>query len=300
MSVLPRVTVIVPAYNAGEQIKLLIESLLNVDYPEELLEIIIIDNGSTDDTKEIIRKYPVTLLTEDRIQSSYAARNMGVAHARHEVLAFTDSDCVVKPDWIHKGVRAMARADLVAGRIEFVFSPQPTAAELYDAMVHMQNDYLLDAYSGAATANLFVKASIFKDIGMFRDDVQSGGDMMWTRLAKSSGYTIIYVPEVVVSHPTRRMKELFRKGFRLGAGTYGIYRSEGISRTKMLLQSLRSLFPPRLEPTRDLILQRGTDLHKGRTGAIWWVSYLCRVGRGLGCIYAILGLSTTGSNRRSS
>src|SRR3990170_3006911 len=101
---IPKISVIVPVYNDAQRIGKCIESLLQQTYPHEKYEVIIIDNGSTDETREVIKKYPVKLLIEDKIQSSYAARNKGIKNAKGEVIAFTDSDCIPGNDWIERGV----------------------------------------------------------------------------------------------------------------------------------------------------------------------------------------------------
>ena len=77
----PRVSVILPVFQAVDEIGRAVESLLALDWPQEHLEILIVDNGSTDGTAEAASRYPVTVLHENEVQSSYAARNRGLAAA---------------------------------------------------------------------------------------------------------------------------------------------------------------------------------------------------------------------------
>src|SRR6476646_11757769 len=91
---LPKVSVVVPVYNGEETIKTCVESLVGLDYPRDRFEVLIVDNKSTDGTRRVVEKYPVTLLQEAAVQSSYAARNLGVARSSGEIIAFTDADCV--------------------------------------------------------------------------------------------------------------------------------------------------------------------------------------------------------------
>jgi len=286
----PGVSIIVPAYNAGEGIRPLLDSLQLLDYPKELLQIIVVDNGSTDNTMDIIRQYPVTVAEEKTIRSSYAARNKGLGLAMHEILAFTDADCVVASDWVHTGVKALGNADLVGGRIAFFYSQKPTAAELFDSLHHMQNEDLIKIHGGSATANLFTRASVFKAVGPFREDVRSGGDMMWTRKAATSGFRLVYAPEVVVHHPTRKLGELLGKAFRLGTGTYRIEKVNGRSTVSIGIEALRMLVPPRQRHIREKISEKGDDLHRQHVLGIWWVMYLYRSLRALGTLYAVTRL----------
>jgi glycosyltransferase involved in cell wall biosynthesis len=75
------VSVVIPVFNGENIIGTCIKSILKQSYPNEKYEIIIVDNGSTDTTREIIKRYPVKMLIEDSIRSSYGARNTGIKHA---------------------------------------------------------------------------------------------------------------------------------------------------------------------------------------------------------------------------
>ena len=98
MTASPRISIIVPVYNGEGVIEECIESLLALESPPQQREILVVDNGSTDGTTAILERYPVTCLAEAR-RGSTAARNAAVAHARGEIVAFTDADCVVAADW---------------------------------------------------------------------------------------------------------------------------------------------------------------------------------------------------------
>jgi len=229
------VTVIVPVYNAEGTIARLLESLLAQDYPQALTTIVVIDNGSSDHTKEVVARYPVTLLEELGIQSSYAARNRGVQAAKGEVLAFTDADCIAARDWISSGVAALTQndVDLVAGKTEFLFSPRRTTAELYDAAIFLRTDVSREEFQTSCTCNLFIRAKVFEDVGMFPANVTSMGDYQWTRKATQQGHRLVYVSSAVVYHPARMLFPLLKKCFRTGTGQPYVWLSEGDSLAKV-------------------------------------------------------------------
>lgn len=216
----PFVSVIVPVYNDPRHIKSCIEALLKQTYPRDCYEILVVDNGSSDTTREVIAKYPVTLLVEDQIQSSYAARNKGLAQARGEIIAFTDSDCTPAPHWITEGVRPILEhnADLVGGNVRFTYSPRPTGAEIYDSISNMQMEQGIQKRQVAKTANLFARKRVFDIVGPFPSNLKSGGDVYWTRQATSAGHRLVYAPAAEVAHPTRRLAELVKKQYRVGKG----------------------------------------------------------------------------------
>ena len=289
---LPTVSIIVPTYNAEKNIATLIESLLQLDYPKELLEIIIVDNNSTDRTKEVVNRYSVKLLEENTIQSSYAARNRGIRNAKNEIIAFTDSDCVATPQWVKEGVMTLASesADLVGGRVEFIYSERKTAAELYDSITNMQIRLNIKDRNVAKTANLFVISSLFDKTGFFPDWVKSGGDVQWTANATKNGYSLVYAVEAVVKHPARSLKALLKKQYRVGRGQAHIRVGECSSPWDFMYSIFRLFLPPSLSFIKTIIYQRGTTEMNKKVLSMWCVSYLCNLSMGLGILMGIFGV----------
>jgi cellulose synthase/poly-beta-1,6-N-acetylglucosamine synthase-like glycosyltransferase len=110
----PTVSVIVAARNEEKSIGECIDSLINLNYPKEKLEIIIINDNSTDKTPEIIdsfvRKYPLikTITAKPglgNLQGKANAITQGIEISKGEILIFTDADCRVQPEWIKQTVR---------------------------------------------------------------------------------------------------------------------------------------------------------------------------------------------------
>lgn len=274
---LPSVSVIVPVYNDQSNIGSLIESLLNQDYRHDLLEIIIVDNNSTDRTREIISGYPVTLLEESDVQSSYAARNKGIAHACGSVLAFTDSDCRPAITWIREGIDALISqsADLAGGNVEFVLSDKRTAAEMYDSITHIQVEAGIREGKGCPTANLFARARLFEEMGLFGATLTSGGDYIWTNKAIRNGHLPVFAHRAIVKHPTRSLKSLLKKRWRTGGGALEYWRKAGLAWWKILLLILRMFLPRRFSMLKKAANERGTpDMHR-KILRIWGISYIC-------------------------
>jgi glycosyltransferase involved in cell wall biosynthesis len=288
----PKVSVIVPAHNAQDNITQLIESLLNQAYPKDLLEIVIVDNNSTDQTKEIIRQFPVTLLEKNDIQSSYAARNKGIQKASGEYLALIDADCIATNQWIHEGINTLISesADLAAGKVEFYFTKEKTPAEMYDSITHLQGQKTVTEKRSAETANIFVKKSLFQEIGFF-PEVTSGADTTWTKKATNNGFNLVYADKAVVKHPARNLKQLLKKRFRTGAGTIAYWKSINAPFLWIFTQILRRFLPRRLSMIKKTIQQRGTpDMNKKILG-IWLTAYLCNLVTVFGILTSLLPLS---------
>lgn len=99
----PSVTVIVCTYNSENTVEKTINSLLNLNYPSDKLEIILMDDGSSDNTFNICMKYRnknVRVLKHDKNKGLAAAQNTAVKHAHGNIIALTSDDCVVDPDWL--------------------------------------------------------------------------------------------------------------------------------------------------------------------------------------------------------
>jgi len=117
---LPSVTVVVPAYNAGRTIAECVGSLLALDYPPDRLELIVVDNASSDDTRRVLQQFAgsVQVLAE-LVRGSAAARNRGIRAAGGDIVAMTDADCVVARGWLRALVPALADEGVgaVGGRV---------------------------------------------------------------------------------------------------------------------------------------------------------------------------------------
>lgn len=284
----PFVSVIVPVYNDCEHIELLLKSLLCQDYPKDLLEIIVIDNNSTDTSKEIVQKFPVTLLEENDIQSSYAARNRGIRHAKGQILVFIDSDCVADSQWLRQGITKLCTksVDLVGGQAKFTFSEKQTAAECYDSLANLALESKVSR-GVAATCNLFVKTEVFKSIGLFPDNVKSGGDVQWTGKATQAGFSLVYAPNAVVYHPARFLGELLKKLYRVSVGMGGILISEQSPKSQILLKVFGKLKPYSISFVKQLIAEKGSDNMNEKLISIWFVAHLCRFVMALGLSRAL-------------
>lgn len=216
MDYLPKVSVVVPALNEEARIGGCIEALKNQNYPSSKVEIIVVDNNSTDRTADYVRSLGVTCLFE-RKQNAEAARNTGVRGSSGEILAFTDADCRPTKDWLRFAVAKLHSADLVAGHIKFSFAAKtPTVWEMYDAVFNLQHVQSVGERGIAFTANLLVRRHVFDELGGFPEDCFGGGDLLLTRKATSDGKTLVFEPEATIIHPARSFRDLAKKAFRIG------------------------------------------------------------------------------------
>ncbi len=180
------------------------------------MEIIVVDNGSSDGSEKIAGQFKVKMLSETSMKSSYAARNMGIREAKGEMLVFTDADCIVSPDWLRHLVRDWLDFSIgcFAGEIQ-AYQPE-TLIEKFSVrnQILKQRHTLNNPYLPyAQTANAGFRREVFEQIGNFDPEMKSGGDadFCW-RMQKQTSYQLRFFPEAVVYHKHRdTVKGLFKQ-----------------------------------------------------------------------------------------
>lgn len=229
---LPFVSVVVPAYNERPTIAACIEALLAQDYPADRREIIIVDNNSNDGTPDIVGNYPVRLAFERETQTSYAARNRGIALAEGEIIAFLDADCIADKNWLENLTRPFDDPAVgVAGGRRASQEPDSGAGlvELFLAQTHIHDERLYHPSEpkGFPTANVAYRAVALDRVGVFDAAMPIGGDvdLAW-RVQVYGGYLGIYVPDAVVYH----------KHHTTLSGHFGQFRGYGVD--EMVLTTL--------------------------------------------------------------
>lgn len=108
----PRVSVVVCSYNGGVTLEQCLDSIVVLDYPD--FEVILVNDGSTDNTREIAAKFPDVQVIHQDNQGLSAARNIGLQAASGSIIAYTDSDCFVDVNWLTHLVHQLLSCDAVA------------------------------------------------------------------------------------------------------------------------------------------------------------------------------------------
>lgn len=223
------ISIIVPAYNCETMVGNCLKALLDQDYPKDDYEIIIVDNNSKDRTAEIIKSYPVKYFLQKDVQTSYASRNMGIQKAKGDIIAFTDSDCIPRKDWLSKAVRGFEDGVIgcVAGEIEADTPQNYVEAFLTEKNTLAQSATIRNPFLPyPQTANALYRRDVFDKIGLFETKWASGGDgdLAW-RMQLNTDYKIQYVPESVVLHRHRStLRSMFRQKVKWGIGRTNHYK----------------------------------------------------------------------------
>lgn len=261
----PAVSVVVPVYNDPTGLDRTLAALVSqtrVDY-----EVLVVDNGSTDDTPAVAAKYEsshpetVTLLVEDEAQGSYAARNKGIERARGAVLAFIDADMTVGEDWLFSALGAMdeREAAYMGCRVEIVIETE-TAVARYNRLSGFPVESYVREQHFAPTCGLLIRRAVIEDVGPFDETLISGGDAEFGRRVHEAGYEIEYAPEVTMYHPARDSFRAFAKKYvRVGRGIYQRRSTDG-PRLERAEAFARRCLPPNPSTFRSRMRAHRADI----------------------------------------
>ncbi len=163
-------SIIVPFLNEEKYIGECAASLTGQDFPKDKYEIIFIDNGSTDDSPNIVGKFDNIRLLRENKRNVYTARNRGINAARGDIIAFTDADCIVAGDWLSRIYDVMKEPDIFValGNVSFNCG-RFSVLRLFEDCQNARADYMMRVmtkrkYYGY-TNNMAVRADVFKRFG---------------------------------------------------------------------------------------------------------------------------------------
>ena len=221
------ISVIVPVHNCERFLKACIQGLLDQRYPEDAYEIIMVDNNSTDGSVNIIKRNRRVKLLMEHKQGSYAARNLGLAKARGNIIAFTDADCIPNPSWLGHIADAMrhSRTHILLGECRFAAdSPMLSLLADYESekacYVCSRNDK--SVYYGY-TNNMAVRKEVFDRLGPFLE-IPRGADAVFVRRAVDiyNCSAVHYAPSQRVLHlEIGSIMDYYRKRYIYGKSLAG-------------------------------------------------------------------------------
>jgi len=224
-----KASVVVPFYNAERTIEDCLLSILNSDYPKDKYEIIFVDNNSEDGSNDILNRYLAKIsnlrILKESTKGPSAARNKGILSANGEVVAFTDSDCVVDRNWLKNIVSPLKNKQIgiVGGRI---------LAKQRDNKIAVSSESIHDNCKAVKFRKPYVismnwasRTDVLKEIGLFDLDFIRAQDSEFSLRIYKSGYMLIFHPNAVIYHEnSETVKSLFKKGYMSGYWGIKLYK----------------------------------------------------------------------------
>lgn len=279
-------SVIIPVYNDADSIVKVLRALEKIEYTIPC-EIIVVDNGSEDNTMQNVKDFPgVKLLTEHHYKNSpYSARNRGIEQSNADIIILLDSTCTPVKDWFIQGVNCLIQnnADIVGGDVQFDFEGRMTAGKIYDSLTNIKMQLSIENKKVAKTANLFIRREVFEKVGFFPEGIRSGADIIWTGKVTALNHKLIFCKNATVFKKARPFLELVKKQWRVGLHQPLIWKEKKMDKTfpEMFLNLLKPIWP---QNVWNLIDEKGTAEMKRHfinillvAQVIKWISNLANI-----------------------
>lgn len=223
----PFVSVVVPALNCADDVDGFAAAMRNQDYPAERFEVIVVDNGSTDGTRECVRRAGMTALLRQE-KGRTKALNTGVEAAKGALILTTDLSCRAEPDWITKIVKTFRRypdAGCVGGDIKLLQTTPNAVIEFQERSNYMSpllalGRTRLPFMPFADGANASFRREVFDKIGGFDEIFVKAGDVeICYRMFVLTDYNLVFNPQVLMWEPGEpSLHALLHQRYRMGIG----------------------------------------------------------------------------------
>lgn len=221
------ISVVIPSYNRIDRLKICLASIEHMDYPAEYLEVIVVDDGSTDTsygTLEDIRKqftYNLRILRQPN-GGPARARNSGIRNARGEFIAFTDDDCEVDKKWL-KEIICEFKSEAIVGAGGMIISKNK---DIFSQYIDY-NRILLPRIENKTvmylvTANACYRKKNLIDVNGFSEEIKNPGgeDPDLSFKLKKLGYELAFNQNSIVIHNHRQdLRSFYKTFYNYGRGS---------------------------------------------------------------------------------
>lgn len=214
----PTISIIIPVRNRPREIQACLKSLLDLVYPRERLEIIVVDDASRDDTVEAASRYPVKVIALSEHQQASCCRNIAARQAKGDILAFIDSDCLAHPCWLNELV--VVFEDPVVAAVGGLVDAYHTdkQLDLYEKVKssliispHSKRTAEKDPFFYVPACNFLVRREAFLSTGGFDEHLNVGEDVDLCWRLQKQGHILEYRLKGTVYHKHRNTLWPFAK-----------------------------------------------------------------------------------------
>ena len=245
----PRVSIIIPVRDQPEDLLDCLQSLNNLNYPKDRLEIIVVDDGSRKEVSQIITSGTVRVIRHDESKGPAACRNIGAEKANCDIFAFLDADCLAGEDWLKETISFFQTVNIgaVGGYVDGYY--KNSFLDRYERVassLNMGQRLILEAKTGSSfyvpTANMLVTREAFKATGGFKAEMRLGEDVDFCWRLRDLGYALLYAPFGRVAHKHRnRLGSMLKRRSDYGTSEAELYRTHRDKRKTFLVSAFSGL-----------------------------------------------------------
>lgn len=222
------VSVIIPTYNEEKVLPLCLDSILNLNYPKEFVEVIVVDNGSKDRTREIAMSFGAKVLC-DNSKNVSGLRNKGAKYSKGEILAFVDADCIVSREWLKNASKYFDETDVVVWGSPPGIPKNPTWVQQTWFLIR-QKETQVQNVEWLETMNLFVRKYQFLSVDGFNETLVTCEDVDFCyRIGKYGEIVSDTRIEVIHMGEAKTVKEFMKKEIWRGGSNLSGIRSHGLT-----------------------------------------------------------------------
>jgi glycosyltransferase involved in cell wall biosynthesis len=221
-----KVSVIIPVRNDEKRLGRLLQSL---NAQTIVAELIVIDNGSSDDSAKVAKEYGAQVFIYPGLRVG-ALRNRGVEASSGDVIAFVDSDHEVPADWIDSGVRALFASDAIGAVGSHYLPPvNSTWVQRVWGIHRLRGSREAEPVDWLGAGNLIVRRIVFEQIGGFREDLVAAEDVDLCHRIRENGKEVICDRKIQSVHhgEPRTLRDFFRKEYWRGSSGVKAWISQG-------------------------------------------------------------------------
>jgi cellulose synthase/poly-beta-1,6-N-acetylglucosamine synthase-like glycosyltransferase len=226
----PLLSIVIPVKNEERILDQCLKAIRALDYPPELVEVIIADSLSSDRSREIAEKHGATVVRNER-QTVASGRNLGFEMARGEFVAFTDADCVVAPDWLKSGLSAFRMDSAIAGVGGVTYFPDHATpfqeavntlflmAGFLGATSHVQSASATEYVPDIPGCNAMYRRSALAEVMPVDERLLTAEDVWLNWLLRSRGYKHVRAERMLLWHHRRsNPRKFFHQIYRFAIG----------------------------------------------------------------------------------
>src|SRR5215813_90561 len=189
----PLVSVIIPVYNGARYLRAALESVFAQTYRH--FEVIVVDDGSTDDSGVIAKSFPDVIYIHRENRGVAAARIHGIDAARGEFLAFLDQDDLWTPEKLTLQIyQLLSHSDLgyTLTQQQYFLDPGGSLPPWF------RKELFSTVHTGWVLGAMVVRRTVFEKVGNFATDYSAANDSDWFFRAKAAGVSMAVVPELLL------------------------------------------------------------------------------------------------------
>lgn len=228
-----KTSILIPVFNEAKQLPALLKALQAVQKKTKGLEIIFVDNNSTDGSREALEaaKLPGARVFSESRRGFAEPLNKALSEATGELLLFLDADALPDPNWAAAMQKALTENELVVGNTASMLPRAPTvygklAARLFEGHSERTAHARGHALPWGPTCNLGARRSLVEKVGPFSPEATSAFDIDWCWRSLLKGAKIAYCPAAKVKHLRRNgRRELLEQFERYGLGEAWLHRT---------------------------------------------------------------------------